>query len=229
MASKLLQAVGAILIVAACFGITTAAAAYAIRRPQLRELHTSTASHLSADYSRDPESVLFRKLGQGLIAAADGDAPTDPHIHSLSNPPCDEHTGPDKHANVARDALDDKDCSAVANPGAGNGDTDSGRARADPNVRPYSHRDDSPLYTNRDPVTIVHADSHQDGDADAHFRPSRARDACTYEYTTANRDDHGNVYRDPNPDIDLDNNAYANAYIDRHTDTGEHWLPELFG
>ena len=73
MASNLARAAVALLVVAMCFGITTAAAAYAIRRPQVRELDTSTVSRLSADYSRDPDGVLLRRLDQRLVEDATDD------------------------------------------------------------------------------------------------------------------------------------------------------------
>lgn len=56
------------LLIALCFGLTTAAAAYAVRRPELRTLDTETASRLHADYSRDPIGIKLRRLDAKIIA-----------------------------------------------------------------------------------------------------------------------------------------------------------------
>ena len=60
-------------LVVLCFVLTTGAAAYAIRRPELRLLETETASRLHADYSRDPDVIKLKKLDAAVIEDADRD------------------------------------------------------------------------------------------------------------------------------------------------------------
>jgi hypothetical protein len=73
MPAGLARFAAAAVLVGFCFSVTTAAAAYAIRRPDLRLLDTSTESQIHADYSRDPDGIVIPPLDPAIIDAADKD------------------------------------------------------------------------------------------------------------------------------------------------------------
>ena len=63
-----IAAIGALVM-----GLTSAAAAFALRPQRIEILHTDTSSKLHADYSGDPRDTRFAPLQPGIIGAAQDD------------------------------------------------------------------------------------------------------------------------------------------------------------
>jgi len=70
---RLLRTMVVCTLVMVCFILTTVAAAYAVRRPDVRYLATETGSQIRADYSRDPAGIRLKPLDPALIDASDED------------------------------------------------------------------------------------------------------------------------------------------------------------
>ena len=76
MLSRIPELALTLAVVLGCLALTSTAAALALRRSDLEQLHTDTASQLRADYSADPRGTTLVPLNPAIIEAAATDEET---------------------------------------------------------------------------------------------------------------------------------------------------------